>query len=537
VSETYDLDGKIEEIAPAVARLGWRLPRVRDPAMVRQWAHGLHAVLVHVTKGRGALDIAIGEGLAALNVGLRAMDLKYSNINDYAREELGMNASTAAKMERLARRLRDLPLIRDAVRRGIITARKAEIIAPVAKENEAYWFFRAEVGTVRSLKAEVKGPRDPDEEEWVNLCIQVPAEKRAVLDLGLALAGMVLEKPTASNSERVGAWCQEYMSAREASEDDHVDDLLFTPEDDLETLKEQLETMHAQWADLATAAPIPAPAESGEIDPWRLDQELKGHSEKRRRWDDVFGQLVMLFQSIRGWEHLGFASFGHYCEEELGMGERTAAQRAALERSLERNPPLRKALAEKRISYEKARLIARDAAPQEVPGWIQQAQDLTCVELRRKLQDKAEAQMCARGQFNVWMPVSVAALLKGAFRALRAAAKHWMWAEECLVALAEHFIATYRYLMTQAKTLQRRIRARDRHFCQVPGCSRPAVHAHHIKPRSQGGSDDEWNLVSLCAAHHLNGIHGGRIRVAGRAPDELIWEFGLRRSYAATAVT
>jgi hypothetical protein len=63
-----------------------------------------------------------------------------------------------------------------------------------------------------------------------------------------------------------------------------------------------------------------------------------------------------------------------------------------------------------------------------------------------------------------------------------------------------------------------------------------AVHAHHIKSRSHGGTDDEWNLVSLCAAHHLHGIHGGRIRVTGRAPDALVWEFGLRRSYAATAV-
>jgi hypothetical protein len=134
------------------------------------------------------------------------------------------------------------------------------------------------------------------------------------------------------------------------------------------------------------------------------------------------------------------------------------------------------------------------------------------------------------------MPASVAALLKGTFRALRSAAKRWMWAEQCLVALALHFIGTYKHLLALAKALQRRIRARDRHFCQVPGCSRPAVHAHHIKHRSQGGSDEEWNLVSLCAAHHLNGIHGGRIRVTGRAPDGLVWEFGIRRSFAATAV-
>jgi len=402
-------------------------------------------------------------------------------------------------MERLARRLRDLPVIRDAVRRGVITARKAEIISTVAKDNEAYWLIQAQAGTVRSLKAEVRAERDPEEERWVNLCTQVPPEKRPVLDLGLALAGMVLEKPTASNSERVEAWCQEYMSTRRAPEDEHVDDLMFTPEDDLESLKEHLEKLHRQWGDLAKPAPMKAPAESGEIDPWRLDRELKGHVEARRRWDEVFGQLVMLFQSIRGWDHLGFATFGHYCEEELGMGERAVAQRAALERGLVRNPLLRQALAEKRLSYEKARLISRDAAPEEVPGWIEQAQHLTCVELRRRLQESGEAQMCARGQFNVWMAESVAALLKGACRALRAAAKRWMWAEDCLVALAEHFIETYKHLLAWAKTLQRRIRARDRHVCQVPGCSRAAVHAHHINPRSQGGTDDEWNLISLCA--------------------------------------
>ena len=397
MSETFaDLDRRMDEIAPAVANLGWRVPRVRDPAVARRMAHGIHAVLVHVAKGRGALDIAIGEGLAALSVGLRAMDLKYSNINDYAREELGINGSTAAKMERLARRLRELSVIRDAVRHGVITARKAEIICRVAKGNEAYWLIQAQAGTVRSLKAEVRAPRDPEEERWVSLCTQMPPEKRPVLDLGLARAGMVLEKPTASNSERVQTWCQERMSTRLAPQDEQVDDLMFRPEDDFESLMEHLEGVHGQWADLAKAAPVEAPAESGEIDPWRLDRELKGHVEARRRWDEVFGQLVMLFQSIRGWDHLGFATFGHYCEEELGMGERAVAQRAALERGLVRNPLLRQALAEKRLSYEKARLIARDAAPEEVPAWIEKAQHLTCIELRRRLHESGEVQMCAR---------------------------------------------------------------------------------------------------------------------------------------------
>jgi len=35
------LDARLEQIAPAVARLGWRLPRVGDPALARRFAHAL----------------------------------------------------------------------------------------------------------------------------------------------------------------------------------------------------------------------------------------------------------------------------------------------------------------------------------------------------------------------------------------------------------------------------------------------------------------------------------------------------------------
>jgi hypothetical protein len=31
-------------------------------------------------------------------------------------------------------------------------------------------------------------------------------------------------------------------------------------------------------------------------------------------------------------------------------------------------------------------------------------------------------------------------------------------------------------------------------------------------------------MISLCAAHHLFGLHGGYLRVWGRAPDGLVFE-------------
>ena len=43
-------------------------------------------------------------------------------------------------------------------------------------------------------------------------------------------------------------------------------------------------------------------------------------------------------------------------------------------------------------------------------------------------------------------------------------------------------------------------------FCAVCGC-KDELHHHHIIPRSQGGSSDETNLITLCYTHHA-WIHG-----------------------------
>jgi hypothetical protein len=69
---------------------------------------------------------------------------------------------------------------------------------------------------------------------------------------------------------------------------------------------------------------------------------------------------------------------------------------------------------------------------------------------------------------------------------------------------------------------------RDGGRCQVPGCSRAAAHAHHVLFRSLGGNDEATNLVGLCAAHHLHGVHLGWVRVHGKAPEGLTWQLGVR---------
>ncbi|MDQ7826490.1 MAG: HNH endonuclease signature motif containing protein [Candidatus Eremiobacteraeota bacterium] len=74
-----------------------------------------------------------------------------------------------------------------------------------------------------------------------------------------------------------------------------------------------------------------------------------------------------------------------------------------------------------------------------------------------------------------------------------------------------------------------KILKRDRFRCQAPGCRcRRHLHVHHIIRRSQGGTDDEWNLVTLCEAHHLHILHGLRtLTVRGRGgPHSLTFIFG-----------
>ena len=209
-------------------------------------------------------------------------------------------------MARLARRLRDRPLLREAVPRGEVSVRKAETVAPVAMgDDEARWILRAKAETVRSLKAAVKAPADQEqEEEWVNLCAEVSPEKRPIIDEGLRLAGIAVGA-TATKMQRVSAWAEEHLSSHPAPADEHADDVLFASEDDVESLKERLERENRQWADLAAVDALKAPQSSGEIDPWRIDAELKRHLEKRARWDEVFGQVATLFRQSRAWEPLG----------------------------------------------------------------------------------------------------------------------------------------------------------------------------------------------------------------------------------------
>lgn len=178
-----------------------------------------------------------------------------------------------------------------------------------------------------------------------------------------------------------------------------------------------------------------------------------------------------------------------------------------------------------RISYEKARVVARHATEQTLEAWLQRAERTTCIDLLRQAEAEEEEQMCAAGELRLRLPVRVASLLEEALRAARASTERWLRPSEALQLIAEHFIDTHREELAARNTIQKRVLLRDRQRCQVPGCSRAALHAHHVRFRSRFGPTVGENLTSLCAAHHLHGIHAGYLRVTGEAPHRLSWSF------------
>ena len=67
---------------------------------------------------------------------------------------------------------------------------------------------------------------------------------------------------------------------------------------------------------------------------------------------------------------------------------------------------------------------------------------------------------------------------------------------------------------------------------------RHRVEIHHIVKRSNGGTDDAWNLLALCSLHHtMGGVgtawHQGPITFLEKFPHvrermiKMGWEFGL----------
>jgi hypothetical protein len=68
---------------------------------------------------------------------------------------------------------------------------------------------------------------------------------------------------------------------------------------------------------------------------------------------------------------------------------------------------------------------------------------------------------------------------------------------------------------------------RDRYRCTSPVCQNRNVTLHHVAYRANGGTDDPNNLTCPCAFCHLQGEHGGRLKILPPGSDPT-WILGRR---------
>lgn len=303
-------------------------------------------------------------------------------------------------------------------------------------------------------------------------------------------------------------------------------------------------------------------------DPFLLDARLREIELAMQRIDADLGRLLVLALERRLHRHFGFASFADYVDARLDFCPRKAWALIAIERATSR------ACAEFAIAYREGR-ISHLAASRLLPmmghrhgaAWIERAGLVTLRRLEAEVTwaldhrdaatgmqsfdapppppldhdlgdaasvlNRDQVQMRAHGDtpepaglrvdLHFLVPVEVAGLAEHTMLALRRGPEQRGCAFERMVASA---------LLEWMSVPSHRdpVFARDGWRCAVPGCrSRRNLHDHHVLFRSHGGDNKRDNRVTVCAAHHLHGLHAGRIRARGHAPSGIVWTMPLAR--------
>jgi hypothetical protein len=256
-------------------------------------------------------------------------------------------------------------------------------------------------------------------------------------------------------------------------------------------------------------------------------------------------------------ELMGFPSASRYASDRLGMSGRKARALVHLERKTASVPALADAYRAGEISWVRTLALLPVIDEAHAEEWVERAKTVTvrrlvdevdwAVEMRDTITPFLsiapppegatlvwpERQMCARpdgsdprpaidSEVVFGGPASVVALLRVAVSAF---AKPWEPPWRGLERLLDHVHDEW----SRQPRHRDPVFARERWRCAVPGCSsRRNLHDHHIVFRSRGGENDRDNRVAVCAWHHLRGLHGGVVGAAGKAPDEIRWQLGVR---------
>jgi hypothetical protein len=503
--------------------------------------------------------------------------LAYARLCDYARERAGVSARQLRELARVDRALTELPALEWALLANELPWSKVRLIARVAtREDEEAWIARAREAPVRRLEREVRAhAREPDCDEPL---LPGSDEAEATAQIRLRCAPAVRERWSLVRevSQRVAGErlsdeeTLEWMLAEVASALP-VEPERFSGWDEPVTRRTDAwldpDSPESRGAGRGPARRAPARTLPKDVralaegldaaDAFELDRRLRAAVRLEQTLDAQMAPLLRVvtcaeFEWRDDWCRLATLACEH-----LGMSPGKARSLVRVERAGDACRELRAAYRRGRISWVKARILI-PLLVLDVDGdgwrdvWVAWAERVTVRRLERDVKRALLLraghhfawQRCKRDPARAWDPIPqderqmcadeidfdateelrfrVALPVAALFRAVRSRVSF----EHML----DHALSTW-LLQDPGARRPDPVVVRDGWRCAVPGCtSRRNLQDHHIEFRSHGGSDDPANRITVCAFHHHRGVHAGRLRIRGTAPDGLVFELGVRES-------
>ncbi len=482
--------------------------------------------------------------------------LGFARLSDWARERAGLSARSVYDLAHVDAALARLPRAEAAFVAGEITWSKARLLCRVAEPaDEARWLAFARRSSVHTLEREVRAVdrgsieagalgTETDEDGafvWRRKTVEVrctpwvqgrwhearqlarrvagePLPPWACMEavvaevlsaLPLAADALLGEGEAAANWDagraethrpRAGSVLLEASDAQAAGE-------LATGEAELPPSLPQIPVFLREFV-----------AGLDDADAFALDSRFRrGVALEQRLWAEA-GTLLAMVACERAYLALGHRSVEAYARERLGISPRKARALLRLERAGDLCPELREAYRDGRLSWVQAlALVPIIVLEHSLPWracWIAHATQITV----RRLEEEVERALA----FETFEPPDE----RQSCAKPRGAGGDASPGDD--EDHDEHVFETWRPKHRRVPR-EHRVFERDGWRCTAPGCSSYRnLHDHHIVFRSAGGSDEFANRTTLCAWHHLRGVHAGMMRCLGEAPDNLVFELGVR---------
>ena len=487
--------------------------------------------------------------------------LGFRSLGDFARERLGVGARVFREWARVWEALTHLPALRASVLSGDVSWSVARMVVGIATPETdedcaatvQHRTVRAVGAMLRALPAEAAPPQETDAaaKSAVYVTAPLPAEALPRWHYALELARRVA-------GEALPVWaCAEAIAAETlaAVGDDTSDtqhpcvsgDFPGTPGRRTQGGREAppdgqehglrhaafplVRWLHgppsrsdgallalAQWAHDASAH--------------ALDDALRREHSALQHVDADLGALLREILERGLYRELGFGRFDRYVEERVDVSPRTARRWVRLARGDADTREVASAFREARVTGLQAEVVLASAVG-NAPAWLARAASLTLRGLEDVAREAAATGALEPATLRFRAPESVASVFFAAIEAARrrlersSTTRGAVGSPAALLWMIEHAITAWQQQGAQFRDYADF--GRDGWRCTAPGCTaRRNLQSHHIVFRSHGGPDVPSNRTTLCAFHHLRGVHGGTIACKGHAPDSLVFSLGLR---------